>query len=71
MAINSRAIISLVSYSGRILKWTKNELKVIDRNTPKIMKMNIMYHPQSDTDRLYIPRMESGRRLVSIADCRN
>ena len=28
-----------------------------------------MYHPQNDTDRLYIPRMEGGRRLLSIADC--
>ena len=28
-----------------------------------------MYHPQSDTDRLYIPRMEGGRGLLSIADC--
>ena len=28
-----------------------------------------MYHPQSDTDRLYIPRMEGGQWLLSIADC--
>ena len=28
-----------------------------------------MYHPQSDTDRLYILRMEAGRGLMSIADC--
>ena len=26
-----------------------------------------MYHPQSDTDRLYIPRMEDRRGLLSIA----
>ena len=31
--------------------------------------MNGMYHPQSDTDRLYIPRMKGGRGLLSIADC--
>ena len=31
--------------------------------------MNRMYHPQSDTDRLYIPRMEGGQGLLSIADC--
>ena len=52
-AINSRAV-SLVRYSVGILKWTKDELKVIDRMTRKIMNMNRMYHPQSDTDRLYI-----------------
>ena len=28
-----------------------------------------MYHPQSDTDKLHIPRMEGGRRVLSIADC--
>ena len=49
-AINSRAV-SLVRYSAGILKWTKDEMKVLRRKTQKIMKMNRMYHPQSDTDR--------------------
>ena len=31
--------------------------------------MERMYHSQSATDRLYIPRMEGGRRLLSTADC--
>ena len=39
--INSRAV-SLVRYSARILKWTKDELKVMDRKTRKIMTMNRM-----------------------------
>ena len=26
-------------------------------------------HPQSDVDRLYIPRKEGGRGLISIKDC--
>ena len=69
-AINSRAV-SLVRYSVGILKWTKDELKAMDRKTRKIMAMNRIYHPQSDTDRLSIPRMEGGRELLSIADCRN
>ena len=33
------------------------------------MTMNTMYHPQSDTDRLYIPRMESGQGFMSITNC--
>ena len=53
-AINSRAV-SFVRYSAGILKWTKDELKAMDRNTRKIMTMNRMYQRQSDTDRLYIP----------------
>ena len=32
------------------------------------MMMNRLYHPHSDTDRLYIPRAESGRGILSIAD---
>ena len=41
----------------------------MDRKTEKIMTMKIMYHPQSDTDRLYISRMEGGRELLSTVDC--
>ena len=41
----------------------------MDGKTRKIMAMNRMYHPQSDTDKPYIPRMEDGRGLLSIADC--
>ena len=67
-AINSRAV-SLVRYSVGILKWTKDELKAMDRKTRKIMTMNRMCHPQSDTGRLYILRMDGGRGLLSIADC--
>ena len=67
-AINSW-LVSLVRYSAGILKWIKDELKVLDRKTGKILNMNRIYHLQSDTDRLYIPRMEAGRGLVSISDC--
>ena len=66
--INSQAV-SLVRYSAGILKGTKDELKAMDRKTQKIMMMNRIYHPQSDTDRLYIPRIKGGRGLLSIADC--
>ena len=47
-AINSQAV-SLVRYNVEILKWTKDELKVMDRKTRKFMTMNMMYHPESDT----------------------
>ncbi|XP_047475423.1 uncharacterized protein LOC125029527 [Penaeus chinensis] len=67
-AVNSRAV-SLVRYSAGILKWTKDELNIMDRKTRKIMTMNRMYHPQSDIDRLYIPRKEGGRGLLSIVEC--
>ena len=66
--INSRAV-SLVRYGAGVLKWTKEGLKVIDRKTRKIMNMNRMHHPRSDTDRLYISQKESGRGLLSIVEC--
>ena len=68
MAVNSRAV-SLIRYSAGILKWTKDELRVMGTKTRKIMTMNRMYHPQTDVDRLYIPRKEDGRGLLSIVDC--
>ena len=39
-AINSR-VASLVRYSAGILKWTKDELKLMDMTTQKITTMNI------------------------------
>ena len=41
----------------------------MDKKTRKIMAMNGIYHSWNDTDRLFIPRMESGEGLLSIADC--
>ena len=51
--INSRGA-SLVRYSAGIVKWTKDELKVMDRKTErrKVVTMNRIYHSQSGTDRL-------------------
>ena len=69
-AINAWAV-SLVRYSAGIVNWTKEELRLMDRKTRKIMTMNRMYryHPQSDVDRLYIPRKEGGRGLLNIMEC--
>ena len=65
-SINSWSV-SLIRYSAGILKWTKDELKVMDRKTWKIITISRMYQPQNDTDRLYIPRMQTGWKLLSIA----
>ena len=45
---------SIVRQSAGIFKWTKDELKVMDRKREKrkIVTMNRMYHSQSDTDRM-------------------
>ena len=41
----------------------------MDKKTRKIKMINRMYLQQSDTDRLYIQRMEGGRGHLSIVDC--
>ena len=41
----------------------------MNRKARIIMTMKRLYQPHSDTDRLYIPRMEGGEGLLSIADC--
>ena len=63
-AINSRAV-SLVRYSAGILKWTKDELKVMDRTTQKIMTINRMYQPHSQT--VY---SKSGWWMTTAESCR-
>ena len=67
-AINAWAI-SVVRYSGGIVDWTVNELKEADRKTRKLLTLNGALHPRSNTDRLYLPRIEGGRGLISIEEC--
>ena len=67
-AINAWAI-SVVRYSGRIVDWTVDELKEADRKTRKLLTLNGALHPRSNTNRLYLPRAEGGRGLISIREC--
>ena len=54
-----------------ICDWTKGELAHLDISTRKLMTMKGSLHPRSNTDRLYIPRKEGGRGLLSIEDTFN
>ena len=45
------------------------KVKGIDRKTRKLFTIYGALHPKSDVDRLYIPRKERGRDLISIEDC--
>ena len=65
--INTWAV-PLVRYSGPFLKWTREELRQMDQRTRKLMTMQKALHPKYDVDRLYVPRKEGGRGLVSIED---
>ena len=61
--------VSLIRYSAAFVSWRKSELQAIDRKTRKLLTMYGASHPKSDVDRLYVPRKEGGRGLISIEDC--
>ena len=64
--VNTWAV-SLLRYSTAFVSLRKSEKQAIDRKTRKLF--TIALHPKSDVDRLYIPRKERGRGLISIEDC--
>ena len=61
--------VSLLRYSAAFVSWRKSELQAIDRKTGKLFTIYGALHPKSDVDRLYIPRKEGGRGLISLEDC--
>ena len=44
-------------------------MQTIDRKPRKLLTIYGALHQKSDVDRLYIPRKERGRGLVSIENC--
>ena len=42
---------------------------MLDRKTRKLFTIYGALHPKSDVDRLYVPRKERRRGLISIEDC--
>ena len=69
-AINSWAEF-LLPYSGRIVNWTKSEPTDLDRKTRKLLTIYGSLHPRSNVSRLYLPRREGGRGLISVEDAKN
>ena len=67
-AINIWAV-SVLRYGAGIIRWTKEELKTLDRTTRKVLTMNGAFHPKSDVDRLYVSRVIGGRGLISCEGC--
>ena len=61
--------VSLLRYSAAFVSWRKSELQAIDRKTRKLFTIYGALRTKSDVDRLYIPRKEGGRGLISIEDC--
>ena len=63
MALNTWAV-SILRHGAGILKWDKNELKVMGRKTGTFMTTNQKLHPRSDVARLYLSRKNDGRGLI-------
>ena len=66
--INTWAV-SVLRYSAGIVDWTVEELVSMDRRTRKILAKNGCVHTRSNVARLYLPRKEGGRGLISIEEC--
>ena len=66
--INAWAV-SVIRYTAGIIEWTKKELKDMDVRVRKLMTMAGTFHQKGDVDRLYLPRKEGGRGLISVEDC--
>ena len=64
----STCAVSLLKYSTAFVSWTKSELQAIYRKTRKLFTIYGPLHPMSGVDRLYIPRKEGGRVLISIIE---
>ena len=64
---NSYAIPAL-SYGFPVLDWTITELKIIDRETRKMLQQYHAMHSQSDVTRLYLLRKNGGRGLINITN---
>ena len=66
--VNTWAV-SLLRYLAAFVSWRKSELQAIDRKTTKLFTIYGALHSKSDVGRLYIPRKEGGRGLISTEDC--
>ena len=60
---------SLLRYSAAFVSWRKSKLQAVDRKTRELFTIYRALQPNSDEARLYIPRKEGGRCLISIEDC--
>ena len=49
-------------YGAGVLEWRFDELKELDRKTPKLLMMHKGLHPKSDVDRLYVSKKRGWKR---------
>ena len=59
----------VLRYGFGVLKWTKAELRGIDRTVRKTLTKGKYHHPKSNTHRLHLSRNKGGRGMISAVDC--
>ena len=64
-SINTWAV-SLIRYAGGIINWTKKELRDLVTRTRKTLTMNRALNSRDCAARLYVPRAEGVRDLISV-----
>ena len=64
-AINNWTV-PVVRYTAGIIDWTQAKLEDLDRKIRKFLSALHALHPQSDVDRLSLPRQAGGRELLQI-----
>ena len=63
--------VGIIRYGAGVLDWTKEELKIIDIETRKLMTMNGSLHSRGNVGTFYLERKEGGRGLISCEKCVN
>ena len=66
--VNTWAV-ALVRYPAAFVSWKISELQAINRKTRTLFTIYGALRLQSEVGRLYIPRKEGGRGLMSTEDC--
>ena len=61
-AINSTAV-SIMKCGVVLFKWTKDDFRILDRKTRKLLTIYRVFHPQGNVDRLHVKRSKGGRVL--------
>jgi len=65
IAFNSYAI-SVIRYSGGIIRWNQSELDDFDHKSRKFLTIYKGLHPRADVHRLYLPQKAGGRGLLNV-----
>ena len=61
--------VAILRYSAGVVEYKTDELKVLDRNTRKMMTLYGALHPKCDVVRVYVARQNGGRGLIRCEVC--